>query len=311
MSVWLKTEIKGSSSLFRITFNRTGRAKVIGITGPPGAGKSTLVDSICNQIVTTGKSVAILAVDPTSPFSGGAILGDRIRMTRSSASEKVFLRSMASRGSLGGLAPQTREVIYALDLWGFDYILVETVGVGQAEIDVVKHVDTVLVTLMPGMGDTVQSLKAGVLEIGDVFVVNKADYPGADRLIAELKTLMSLAEFQGDDWRPEILSTIATKDEGIVELLKSIDSHRENIKLRSSKGSNLGSKKRKLLKEILLSELHTLFQKGIDTLSEAELSEGLAKFSARKEHPRSIAEKLFRSYAKHYLVSSASDSVES
>ena len=202
----------------------TGKARIIGITGSPGAGKSTLVAAMARHYRAAGKRVGIIAVDPTSPFTGGAILGDRIRMADLYTDRGVFIRSMATRGFLGGLAKATNDVVDVLDASGFDVVLVETVGVGQDEVEVVRTVQTNLVILVPGMGDDIQAIKAGIMEIGDVFVVNKADRPGADKTVTEVQMMMSLVEEHGD-WIPPIVKTVAAKSEGIVELDDAIRKH--------------------------------------------------------------------------------------
>jgi LAO/AO transport system kinase len=202
----------------------TGRARIIGITGSPGAGKSTLVAAMAKHYRAQGKRVGIIAVDPTSPFTGGAILGDRIRMADLYTDRGVFIRSMATRGFLGGLARATNDVVDVLDASGFDVVLVETVGVGQDEVEVVRTVQTNLVILVPGMGDDIQAIKAGIMEIGDIFVVNKADRPGADKTVTEVTMMMSLVEEHGD-WVPPIRKTVASKKEGIVELDAAIEQH--------------------------------------------------------------------------------------
>jgi LAO/AO transport system kinase len=202
-----------------------GRAHVIGVTGAPGAGKSTLVDHIAMEYRRAGFSVAILAVDPSSPFSGGAILGDRIRMNRAADDPQIFIRSMATRGSLGGLAKATLESVHVLDCAGFDIILLETVGVGQAEVDVVRSADTCVVILVPGMGDSVQIIKAGLMEIADVFVINKADRDGALTLEKDLLTLLSLVEVAPDMWRPVVAKTVATEAKGIDSVVNATRSH--------------------------------------------------------------------------------------
>ena len=199
-----------------------GKAKIIGITGSPGAGKSTLTDRLAETYLAAGKRVAVLAIDPSSPFTGGALLGDRIRMVRSGASSAVFIRSMASRGSLGGLGPRTFEASIALDAAGYDYILVETVGVGQAEVEIVRLADTVVVVMVPGMGDSVQAFKAGIIEIADAFVINKADYPGVDKLKKDLLSLLSL---NTSGWKPPIVESQATEGKGIDSVIKAIDLH--------------------------------------------------------------------------------------
>ena len=205
-------------------YPKTGRARILGITGSPGAGKSTLVAAMAKHYRAQQKRVGIIAVDPTSPFTGGAILGDRIRMTELYTDRGVFIRSMATRGFLGGLAKATNDVVDILDAAGFDVVLVETVGVGQDEVEVVRTVQTNIVVLVPGMGDDIQAIKAGIMEIGDVFVVNKADRPGADKTVTEVTMMMSLVEEHGD-WIPPIVKTVASKNQGIVELDAAIEKH--------------------------------------------------------------------------------------
>jgi LAO/AO transport system kinase len=202
----------------------TGKARILGITGSPGAGKSTLVAALAKHYRASGKRVGIIAVDPTSPFTGGAILGDRIRMSDLYTDRGVYIRSMATRGFLGGLAGATNDVVDILDAAGFDIVLVETVGVGQDEVEVVRTVQTNLVVLVPGMGDDIQAIKAGIMEIGDVFVVNKADRPGADKTVTEVTMMMSLVEEHGD-WVPPIVKTVASRTQGIEELDAAIVSH--------------------------------------------------------------------------------------
>jgi LAO/AO transport system kinase len=205
-------------------YPRTGRARILGITGSPGSGKSTLVAALAKHYRRQDKRVGIIAVDPTSPFTGGAILGDRIRMADLYTDRGVFIRSMATRGFLGGLAKATNDAVDVLDAAGFDVVLVETVGVGQDEVEVVRTVQTNLVVLVPGMGDDIQAIKAGIMEIGDIFVVNKADRPGADKTVTEVTMMMSLVEEHGD-WIPPIVKTVASKSEGITELDQAIEKH--------------------------------------------------------------------------------------
>lgn len=207
----------------------TGGARIIGITGSPGAGKSTLVDALARHYRSQGHRVGIICVDPTSPFTGGAILGDRVRMQDHYLDPGVFIRSMATRGFLGGLAGATNDVVDLLDAAAFDIVLVETVGVGQDEVEVIRTVQTNIVVLVPGMGDDIQAIKAGIMEIGDVFVVNKADRPGADRTVMEVKTMMSLVEEHPDRIVP-IVKTVASQSEGIVELAEEIEHHHEYLK---------------------------------------------------------------------------------
>src|SRR5437762_2852817 len=207
-------------------YKETGKARIIGVTGSPGAGKSTLVASLAKHYRRQEKRVGIIAVDPTSPFTGGAILGDRIRMTDLYTDRGVFIRSMATRGFMGGLAKATNDVVDLLDASGFDIVLVETVGVGQDEIEIIRTVQTNVVVLVPGMGDDIQAIKAGIMEIGDIFVVNKADRPGADKTVTEVTMMMSLVEEHGD-WVPPIVKTIASRREGVADLDGAIEKHFE------------------------------------------------------------------------------------
>jgi LAO/AO transport system kinase len=218
-----------AARLLADVYGRTGGARIIGITGSPGAGKSTLVAAMAKHYRAQQKRVGIIAVDPTSPFTGGAILGDRIRMADLYTDRGVFIRSMATRGFLGGLARATNDVVDILDAAGFDVVLVETVGVGQDEVEVVRTVQTNLVVLVPGMGDDIQAIKAGIMEIGDVFVVNKADRPGADKTVTEVTMMMSLVEEHGD-YVPPIVKTVASKSQGIADLDAAIVQHYEYLR---------------------------------------------------------------------------------
>jgi len=212
-------------SILREIHRRSGRAHIVGITGAPGAGKSTLVDKLTDHFRRAGKKVGVVAVDPTSPFTGGAILGDRVRMESRSTDKDVFIRSMGSRGALGGLARHTNDAVKVLDAMGKDVIFVETVGVGQGEVDVVRTADTIVVVLVPGMGDEVQTMKAGIMEIGDVFCINKADRDGADRTFSEVQSLLQLEMRGPDDWDPPVVKTIAQDAKGILELAKTMTDH--------------------------------------------------------------------------------------
>src|SRR5437667_4850413 len=205
-------------------YGATGKGRIIGITGSPGAGKSTLVAALAKHYRKQEKRIGIVAVDPTSPFSGGAILGDRIRMAELYTDRGVFIRSMATRGFMGGLAKATNDVVDLLDAARFDIVLVETVGVGQDEVEVIRTVQTNVVVLVPGMGDDIQAIKAGLMEIGDIFVVNKADRPGADKTVTEVTMMMGLVEEHGD-WIPPIIKTVASRGEGIVELDEALQKH--------------------------------------------------------------------------------------
>jgi LAO/AO transport system kinase len=214
--------------IMRRIYPNTGRAHCIGVTGPPGAGKSTLTDRLISLIRAEGKTVGVVAVDPTSPFSHGAVLGDRIRMQRHYLDSGVFIRSMATRGSHGGLPKTAKGVIKLLDAYGVDFIIVETVGVGQAELDIMRRSDTTVVVLIPGAGDTVQAMKAGILEIADIFVVNKADLAGADQIVIDLESMLDMSP---DDpvWKTPVLKTQANEGEGVERLFGEIAGHRQAL----------------------------------------------------------------------------------
>jgi LAO/AO transport system kinase len=215
-----------AATLIGRIYPRTGRAYLIGVTGPPGAGKSTLVDRLTTELRRGGRTVGILAVDPTSPYSGGAILGDRVRMQAHAEDAGVFIRSMATRGHLGGLARTTAEAALVLDAAGYDIVIIETVGVGQDEVDIVRTADVSVVTLVPGAGDEVQALKAGIMEIADIFVVNKADRDGADRMAASIESMLSLGATPDGVWRPPVMRTVATTGAGVPELVEMIEQFR-------------------------------------------------------------------------------------
>ncbi|MGQ0541988.1 MAG: methylmalonyl Co-A mutase-associated GTPase MeaB [Blastocatellia bacterium] len=215
-----------AAELMKAVFPKTGKALIIGITGAPGAGKSSLVDKLAFHYKDNGEKIGIVCVDPSSPFSGGAILGDRIRMATLGLDKNVFIRSMATRGNLGGVSRATVDAVAILDAAGFDKVIVETVGVGQDEVEIVKTADVSVVVLVPGMGDDIQAIKAGIMEIGDVFVINKADREGVLRTQKELESLLSLAH-RPDFWNPPIVKTIATESKGIEDLSKAIESYNE------------------------------------------------------------------------------------
>ena len=224
----VENEYDNAIDIMKAIYPRTGKARILGITGAPGAGKSTLTDKVVKHYLEQGKRIGIVAVDPTSPFSGGAILGDRIRMNDLTLNENVFIRSMGTRGSLGGLSKKTADVVKLMDAFGMDLVIIETVGVGQSEVDIVKNADTTLVVLVPGLGDDIQAIKAGILEIGDVFAINKADRDGCDKLNVEIEMMLDL-DSRELDWRPPIKRTIASKDVGVDELVEALDEHFEYL----------------------------------------------------------------------------------
>jgi LAO/AO transport system kinase len=216
---------KQSHALLKALFEHSGKARILGLTGSPGAGKSTLVDALAREYRKQGKTIGIVAVDPTSPFSGGAILGDRIRMSSHHADPGIFIRSMATRGALGGLSHTTADIATVLDASGRDLVMIETVGVGQDEIDIVRLADVTMVILVPGMGDDVQSIKAGIMEIADIFIINKSDRDGAERVEREIRAMQSLAHPRTDNWTPPVVKTVASDGTGVPELAAAIDSY--------------------------------------------------------------------------------------
>ena len=251
---WMENGHPGAQELMARLWPHLGRAAVVGITGSPGAGKSTLTDQVARALRAEGQRVGILAVDPTSPFSGGAILGDRIRMQRIAADPGVFIRSMATRGALGGLARATQDAIDLLDAAGFDTVIVETVGVGQDEVDVVSCVQTCCVVLVPGMGDEIQAIKAGIMEVADLFVINKADRDGADQVEQEVLAMKALAMPSG--WDPPVVRTVAQVGQGVDDLLARVREH--GLWLRAHGGLARKARERARLRfESLLAEAAT------------------------------------------------------
>jgi LAO/AO transport system kinase len=245
-------------ALVRDLFARSGRAFLVGITGAPGAGKSTLVDGLVTRWRGAGRSVGVIAVDPTSPFSGGAMLGDRVRMQAHAQDAGVFIRSMATRGHLGGLARATTDAAVVLDAAGKEIVAIETVGVGQDEVEIARTADVSVVVLVPGMGDDVQALKAGVMEIADIFVVNKADREGADRTVADIESLLGLGTYREDEWRPPIVRTQATAGVGLDELIECIRrfSERDSI-VTSRRRERAGVQLRSILSAKLLRQVES------------------------------------------------------
>jgi LAO/AO transport system kinase len=278
-----------SSELMKQLFPRTGRALIIGITGSPGAGKSSLVDKLAGFYRKSGERVGIIAVDPSSPFSGGAILGDRIRMQTLALDKGVFIRSMATRGNLGGLARSTIEAAAILDAAGFEKIIIETVGVGQDEIEIAKTADVCVVVLVPGMGDDVQAMKAGIMEIGDVLVINKADRDGVLRTEKELEALLSLAT-RADEWEPPIVKTVAIESRGIEELASAIEGSREFQRTAPASGERRQAIARWRILELLRERLVARTLSG-DSATE-KLDRLAAEVASKKRDPYSAVDEM-------------------
>lgn len=298
----IENEDAAATRLIKDIFPHTGKAYLIGVTGPPGAGKSTLVDKMTALLrqrpsTSSGHSsrqrgeattVGVIAVDPTSPYTGGAVLGDRVRMQAHAADTEVFIRSMATRGHLGGLARATLDVALVLDAAGKDAVLIETVGVGQDEVDVARTADISIVTLVPDAGDDVQALKAGVMEIADIFVVNKSDHKGADRLRARIEANLSLQNFGSEDWRPPIVTTTATTGQGVDALLEAVNRFRAHV-------PGTRDVRRKARSEFKLRELvtHRFINKlRQDVLEEGEFASLVARIADREIDPYTAADQL-------------------
>jgi len=284
----IEDEDPSSADLIRAIFSRTGRAYLVGVTGPPGAGKSTLVDRLTAELRGRGHAIGVIAVDPTSPFTGGAVLGDRLRMQAHAADEGVFIRSMATRGHLGGLARATGDAALVLDAAGKDIIIIETVGVGQDEVDIIRTADVSIVTLVPGTGDEVQALKAGIMEIADIFVVNKADREGADRLVSAVEANLALHAYAPDEWRPPILKTVATSGRGVAELTDAIEQFRERTRGAETRRRRARSEYR--LRELVAQQFMTHLEH--DVLGAGEFSAVVDRIAARELDPYTGAREL-------------------
>jgi LAO/AO transport system kinase len=283
-----------SLTLLKALFPLSGHARVIGLTGSPGAGKSTLVDHLAREYRKQERTIGIVAVDPTSPYTGGAILGDRIRMQAHHADPGIYIRSMATRGCLGGLARATSDVATVLDAGGKDLVLIETVGVGQDEVDIVRLADVTVVILVPGMGDDVQTIKAGIMEIADIFVINKSDRDGADRVEREIRAMQTLA-IRSDKWTPTIVKTVAVEGKGVPELVAAIAHYEQFLQqqglLLKKKIGNWRERLIEMLRETLLQRLLT------EHLPEGEIERLAVEIAEHRRDPYSLVEEIVRGFA--------------
>ncbi len=281
----IEDEAPQAADVVRAIFASTGRAYLVGVTGPPGSGKSTLVDRLTNEVRSQSQTVGIIAVDPTSPFTGGAILGDRLRMQSHAADADVFIRSMATRGHLGGLAPSTTDAALVLDAAGKDVVIIETVGVGQDEVDIVRTADVSVVMLVPGTGDDVQALKAGIMEIADIFVINKADRDGADRMVTAVESNLALQSYAEGEWRPPIMKTSATTGQGVPELWAAIAGYRAHTEAGRERRVRARSEFR--LRELLTQRVLAHIED--DVLQPGEFEAILSRIAARQLDPYTAA----------------------
>lgn len=290
MVTLIESEIPQVHTYLAQLHQHAGKAHIVGVTGAPGAGKSTLVTHLVRELRRRECKVGVVAVDPTSPFSGGAILGDRIRMMELAGDPNVFIRSMASRGSLGGLSASTRDVVRAMDAAGYNPIIIETVGTGQAEVEVMRTAQTVLVVVAPGMGDEIQAIKAGILEIADIFVVSKADKPGADQTVAELSMLLSLdPNRRKAGWRIPLLKTAALKDQGIAEVVDAMQKHYEYL---VESGVIAQRAQRQVRSEVQNLILRTVMNSLRNTVDEDEWNAMIEDVTKRERDPYSVASEL-------------------
>jgi LAO/AO transport system kinase len=288
----IEDRMPGALQKLKNLYPRTGRAYVVGVTGAPGSGKSTLVDKMIDVFRKEAKSVGVIAVDPSSPFSGGALLGDRVRMQRHATDEGVFIRSLATRGSLGGLCRAAQDIVHVMDAMGRDIVIVETVGVGQNEIDIVHMAHTSIVILVPGMGDEMQTIKAGIIEIGDIFVINKCDREGAEKVEADLRAALDMAGKRKDHWEPLIFRTEATSGKGVPELVAGLYRHRAMLE----EGSGMAEKQKERMKLAFLKTLEDMLMEHFSAKIDREGLWGsiLPDLIERRSDPYTLAERIMR-----------------
>ena len=300
----LDDEIPAAHRALKRLYRHTGRAYILGVTGAPGVGKSTLVDCLAGHFRQQGKTIGIVAIDPTSPFTGGAILGDRIRMQKHALDDDVFIRSLATRGHMGGLSKSTIDIVNVMDAMGKEVILIETVGVGQDEVEIVKVAHTNLVLVVPGLGDDIQAMKAGILEIADIFVVNKADRDGADKTRRELETMVSMNDYGEGDWRPTVLPTVAPEGIGVEALMEEVERHRNHVSREENLSRYRLGKAEVELHEILRKKL---FEKAVADLRGHGLLESLVRDIAEKRRdPYTVAEKVIDHRFEHRFLEAES-----
>lgn len=290
-----ENEAPEATAALQELYTHTGTAHVIGVTGPPGSGKSTITDKMVKALRIQGFKVGVLAIDPTSPFTGGAILGDRVRMSDLNLDEGVYIRSMGTRGRLGGLSKATSYAVKILDACGYDYIFIETVGVGQSEVDIVKNAETVVLIMVPGLGDDIQAIKAGILEIGDIFVVNKSDRDGANRVVIELEMMLGLNS-EKNVWTPPILMTVADQNKGVTEVVQEIQKHHKHLE---ETGEILGRNRARLEGEVIDLLTNKITNYITDKINNnGDFQKEIDRIMGRETDPYTLVENIFKKSLK-------------